>query len=160
MRGRFGAAVLLAALSSGCSPAVDLTRALEVIIVSTGWFDEGVVRGGVNKLVPSVSFQLKNVSDQPLTVLQANVLFHRVTDPEEWGSGFLRVRGSDGLAPGDTTEVLTVKSQNGYTGSEPRVDMLKNKEFVDAKVRILGKTGSGQWTRLGEYPVERRIIVR
>jgi hypothetical protein len=160
MRGPFLAAVLLAAPSSGCAPAIDLTRVLEVVVVSTGWFDAGVVRGGVNKLVPSVSFQFKNVGDQPLTVLQANVLFHRVTDPEEWGSGFLRVRGMEGLAPGATTEVLTVHSQNGYTGSEPRADMLRNKEFVDAKVRILGKAGSGQWTPLGEYPIERRLIVQ
>lgn len=157
MRGSFLPTALLAALSIGCGPGVDLAKALQVLDVSTGWLDAGRVNGQ-NKLVPSVSFTLKNVSDQPVTALQANVLFQRVTDPEEWGSGFLQVTGSEGLSSGATTKILTVKSQLGYTGTEARADMLRNSHFVDANVRILGKAGSGQWTLLGEFPIERRLI--
>ena len=46
---------------AGCGPAVDLTKGLQVTIVNTGWFDVGIVNGQ-NKLVPSISFTLKNVS--------------------------------------------------------------------------------------------------
>ena len=64
------------------------------------------------------------------------------------------------LAPGATTDPLTVKSDLGYTGSETRADMLKNSQFVDAKVRILAKAGSNYWHPLGEYQIERRLLVQ
>ena len=150
-------AAVLAALGAGCSPPVDVAKSLEVLEVSTGWFDVGVVNGQ-NKLVPAISFKLKNVSEDPLIVVQTNVIFQRVSDPEEWGSGFLRVTGSEGLAPGATTDMLTVRSPLGYTGTEARAEMLKNSNFVDAKVRILVKAGSAQWTPLNEYPIERRLV--
>jgi hypothetical protein len=142
---------------SACSAGADVATAVQVLDVSTGWFDVGIVNGQ-NKLVPSVTFKLKNISDRPVTTLQANVLFHRINSAEEWGSGFLRVAGSEGLAPGATTDPLTVKSDLGYTGSETRADMLKNSQFVDAKVRILAKSGSNYWQPLGEYPIDRRLL--
>lgn len=156
----FPAAGLLAlsVLASACEAGADVSQALEVLDVSTGWYDAGIVNGQ-NKLVPSVTFKLKNISSEPVTTLQANVLFHRVNSEEEWGSGFLRITGSEGLAPGATTDTLTVKSDLGYTGSETRADMLENSQFVDGKVRILAKSGSNYWQQLGEYAIERRLII-
>jgi hypothetical protein len=162
MRRYFFAAAGLLAVSlatSSCSAGADVATALQVVDVSTGWFDAGIVNGQ-NKLVPSVTFKLKNISDAPVTTLQANVLFHRINSAEEWGSGFLRVAGSDGLAPNATTDALVVKSDLGYTGTEARADMLKNSHFVDAKVRILAKSGSNYWQPLGEYQIERRLLVQ
>ena len=71
-------------------------RACRSIDVSTGWFDAGIV-DGKNKLVPTIAFTLKNVSDQKLVVLQVNAVFRRVNDPNEWGAVFLTVAGSEGL---------------------------------------------------------------
>ena len=150
------AAVMLSA--AACRPGADVATDIQLLDISTGWFDAGIVNGQ-NKLVPSVTFKLKNISDRPVSTLQANVLFHRVNSPEEWGSGFLKVAGSEGLAPGATTDPLTVKSDLGYTGTDTRADMLKNSQFVDAKVRILAKAGSNYWHPLGEYQIERRLLV-
>lgn len=142
---------------TACGPVVDLSKALQVDIVSTGWFDAGLVNGQ-NKLVPAVSFTLKNNSDQTLTVLQVNALFRRVTDKDEWGTGFVTVAGSGGLKPGATSQTITVRSQLGYTGTEPRQDMLQNARFVDARVELLAKYGSVQWVKVGNYPLARRLI--
>ena len=38
-----------------------------------------------------------------------------------------------------------------YTGSESRVKMLQNPEFIDANVRILGKQAGGRWVKMGEF---------
>jgi hypothetical protein len=160
MRASVRLLLLLAWVSSaGCGPAIDLTKGLQVIIVNTGWFDAGIINGQ-NKLVPTVTFQLKNISDQKLTTLQVNALFRRVTENDEWGSGFVTVAGSEGLAPGVTTPPLTIKSTLGYTGSDPRQEMLQNSHFVDAKVELFAKYGSTQWTRLGTYPIMRQLLTK
>jgi hypothetical protein len=136
-----------------------LSKGLQVQVVSTGWLDAGIV-DGKNKLVPIISFKLKNVSSESLVTLQVNSIFRRTTDMEEWGSAFLPAAGSSGLPPGAETETLTAKSQLGYTGTEPRGDMLKNALFVDAKVTLFAKYGSTQWKQLGEYPITRQLLTQ
>jgi hypothetical protein len=150
--------LLVFACAAACGPTVDLAQGLHVEVVDTGWFDAGIVNGQ-NKLVPSVTFTLKNTSNQKLATLQVNALFRRVTEKDEWGSGFVTAAGSSGLAPGTTTPPITIRSQLGYTGSDQsRQEMLANSHFVDAKVEIFAKYGAAQWTRMGEYPITRRLI--
>lgn len=159
MRASVRLLLLLALVSStACGPTVDLTKNLQVTIVDSGWYDLGIVNGQ-NKLVPAVIFTLRNASDQKLVTLQINALFRRVTENTEWGSGFLTVAGSQGLASGATSDPITIKSQLGYTGSDQsRVEMLQNTHFVDAKVELFGKYGPTQWVRLGSYPVTRQLL--
>jgi hypothetical protein len=144
---------------AGCGKPVDLSSSLQVEEVSTGWLDTGM-QNGQNKLVPSVTFKLKNLSDQSLPVLQANVLFRRANEDSEWGSGFVTVSGSEGLAPGASSKPLLVSSQLGYTGSESRQQMLANSLFVDARVQLFAKYASTQWVKVGEFPVTRRLIAQ
>jgi hypothetical protein len=151
--------LFLTVFAAGCSgPAVDVTKALEVQEVSTAWWDFGVVNGQ-NKLVPMITFRVKNNSDQVLRVLQINVLFRRVTEPDlDWGSGFLMDPAPGGLQPGATTELLTVKSNLGYTGTEARDVMMQNSAFVDAKVDLFAKYSSLQWKKIAEIAVERKLV--
>lgn len=160
MRAWVAGLVLLLVVSAGCGPTVDLAASLQIVDVSSGWFDAGIVNGQ-NKLVPTITFSLKNNSTQKLAGLQVNVLFRRVTEKEEWGSGLVRVTGSDGLAVGAVTAPITVRSQLGYTGSEQsRDDMLRNTQFVDAQADLFAKYGSVQWKRMGEFPITRRLITK
>ena len=148
------------ASSAACGPTVDLTKALEVKVVNSGWYDLGIVNGQ-NKLVPTVTFTLHNTSDQKLVTLQINALFRRVGEDTEWGSGFLTVAGSQGLAPGATSDPITIKSQLGYTGSDQsRQEMLQNTQFVDAKVELFAKYGSTQWVRVGAFPITRQLLTK
>lgn len=145
--------------ASACAPSVDVTTGLQVQLVSTGWLRTNAV-GGQNRLVPVVSFRLKNVSARRLASLQVNALFHRVGDVEEWGSGFLTAAGSDGLVAGASTQTLTITSQLGYTGTDSPPAMLENSQFVDAKVELFAKYGSAEWARVGEYSVDRQLLFR
>jgi hypothetical protein len=154
--------LLLLALTAcvACGPTVDLTKGLQVTVVNSGWYDLGIVNGQ-NKLVPTVIFTLHNSSDQKLVTLQINALFRRVGEDTEWGSGFLTVAGSQGLAPGATSDPITIKSQLGYTGSDQsRQEMLANTHFVDAKVELFGKYGSTQWVRVGSFPITRQLLTK
>jgi hypothetical protein len=161
MRASVRLLLLLALLPSvSCGPTVDLTKGLAVAIVNSGWYDLGIVNGQ-NKLVPSVTFTLRNTSEQKLVTLQINALFRRVSENTEWGSGFLTVVGSQGLAPGATTDPITIKSQLGYTGNDQsRQEMLQNTHFVDAKVELFGKYASTQWVLLGSYPITRQLLTK
>lgn len=151
------AIVLALGAAAGCGPTVDLSKGLHVTVVRTGWHDAGIV-GGKNKLVPQITFRLENASAQTLATLQVNALFRRVTERDEWGSGFITAAGADGLRPGAATPPLTITSQLGYTGTDPRRQMLQNGQFVDAKVELFAKYGSAQWKRLGEYPISRALL--
>ena len=164
MRASFRGLILLAAsalLAYGCGgPTVDLTKGLEINVVDTGWFDAGVV-DGKNKLVPTIAFTVKNVSTEKLVSLQMMASFFRVSDPTmEWGNSLLNVAGSEGLAPGATTPTLTMKSPLGYTGTDPRADMLKNAQFVDALVKLVSKYGAAQWTHVRQVPIARKLIAQ
>jgi len=63
-----------------------------------------------------------------------------------------------GMVDGKNKLVPTVTSQLGYTGTEPRADMMKNSQFVDAKVQLFAKYSSAQWVKIGEYPVARTLL--
>jgi hypothetical protein len=152
--------LLLLVSTAACGPTVDLTKGLEVTVVNSGWFDLGIVNGQ-SKLVPTIIFTLRNTSDQKLVTLQINALFRRVTENTEWGSGFLTVAGSQGLAPGATSDPITIKSQLGYTGSDQsRQEMLQNSQFVDAKVELFAKYGSTQWVKVGAFPITRQLMTK
>ena len=150
----FCAAIVLA--GSGCGPRLDLATALAPQSVTTGWTDGGTV-AGKHKIVPVVSFRLKNVSDRNLAAVQVNAVFRRVNDPGEWSSGFLP-NVATGIPPGSETPVRTVAGQQGYTGTDDQDEMLHNSHFVDAKAELFVKAGASNWTRLGEYPVARQLL--
>ena len=156
---RIVAAFVVAAAAAGCGPKVDLTKGLQVTDVSTGWADKGIV-GGQNKLVPSITFSLKNVSDKNLNVLDVNAAFHQNGESADWDSDLVNVAGSEGLDPGATTRKFTIDSKQGYksTGDETRADMLKNSHFIDAHVVIFAKYSNTQWTKIGEFPVTRELL--
>jgi hypothetical protein len=143
----------------GKQPAQDITRILTVNDAKTGWYDAGV-ENGMNKLVPSVVLTLKNSGSQPITNVQLNAVIRRVGETEEWGGAYVKVIGANGLAPGASTKPIVLRSNLGYTGIEPRVQMLKNKQFVDAQVQVFVKHGGEQWVKLHEWPVTRELLTQ
>ena len=107
--------------------------------------------------MPGATFKLKNASDRTLAPLQVNAIFRRVGDPAEWSNAMVTAAGSDGLPPSASTGPLVIKGTLGYTGTDPYDELLKNSHFMDGMVELFVKTGSGQWTRIGEYPIAREL---
>ena len=58
--------VLLAGSACSGGPQQPITKLVEPVDVKTGWFDAGIVEGGMNKLVPSISLKLHNKSGDPV----------------------------------------------------------------------------------------------
>lgn len=153
--------VLLVLISTSCGASVDAVASLEPIDVVTGWFDDGIIEGGKNKLVPSVSLKLRNKGADPLRSIQINAIFRRVGEKEMWGEYFgWAIRREQPLQPAAVTGPLVMRSTLGYTGEQPRTQMLQNGEFVDAKVEIFLKQGSKVWAKLAEFPIDRQLLTR
>jgi hypothetical protein len=150
--------VVIAAL--GCNRGPDPVTALEPVDVVTGWYDAGVIEGNLNKLVPSISLKLRNKSDRDVRSVQINAIFKRVNETEMWGEHFGWAVQGQSLAPGASTDDIVLRSGLGYTGEQPRAQMLQNKEFVDAKVEIFLKQGSRVWAKLAEFPIERQLLTQ
>ncbi len=152
---------VLALFSSNCGTSVEAVASLEPVDVVTGWFDDGIIEGQKNKLVPSVTLKLRNKSSEELKSIQINAIFRRVGEQEMWGEYFgWAIRRDPALAAGAETSSLVMRSTLGYTGTQPRMQMLQNKEFVDAKVEIFLKQGSKVWAKLAEYPIQRQLLTR
>ena len=162
MRARLAVLVLVPLLAGSCGAPVDLARNCRITPETTGWFDAGITEDGKNKLVPSIVFRVKNAGDTAFGTIQFNCLFKRIGDSEEWSAVLVRgaSAGADYLAPGATSGAITVRSQQGYTGTEPRVTMLQNRLFVDFKAEIFGKSGSSTWVKLGEFRVNRQLLAK
>lgn len=145
------AAVLLA----GCSEPVDLKQALEVVDVSTGWFDAGVVNGQ-NKIVPSVTFRVRKKTDADLPGVSLNLLFKREGEDAAYDEVFLQRASVDGTQP------ITVRAETGYTADPPqsRADMLKHSSFRDVTIQIFVKQTSAQWIELHRVKVQRQVLTQ
>lgn len=155
----YAAIACLVLAATGCG-SVDITKALALTDVKTGWYDAGVMEDGKNKLVPSISFRLTVQGDRPISTVQVNAIFRRANEPEAWGEHFIKAIGATPVAPGQSTGLIVARSYLGYTGEQPRHVMLRHTDFVDAKVDVFVKYGSQAWVRLGEYPIARQLLTQ
>ena len=154
----FAFGLLAAALSSGsCSKPVDLKQALEVTVISSGWFDAGI-HNGKNKLVPSITYKLKKNGDVKLTSISLNHTFIFVDTQDHSGDVFVQNVPFEGAE----TAPIVVRSEFGYTADPPqtRADMLKNSYFRDMEVAMFGKRGSSQWVELQRVKVARQLLTQ
>ena len=151
-------ALFAVVLLTGCQSR-EVDKDLAIVGARTGWYDAGVQADGQNKLVPSISFELENVSDRDIASVQLNAVFKRVGEEHSWGEHFVRGIDAEGLAAGATTDSIVLRSTLGYTGPQTRDQMLLNQLFVDARVEIFGKHGRRMWIKMAEFPVGRELLL-
>ena len=175
-----GLSVML--ILSGCSNPAEL----EVTGLQTGWLDVGLDELGQNKLVPVVSFRLKNVGLDSVRTVQVTGVFRRceviyegqdppenptspanvetgtcIGEDREWGSTLFRgAIGREGLEPGAEAGPFTMENKLGYTGLQPQAEMLGHRDFVNVKVELFMKHLSDQWAPLNEFPVDRQLLTQ
>ena len=151
------AVIVCTLIAAGCRSRI-VEKDLRIVEVRTGWYDTGIV-GGQNKLVPSVTFKLENVSQEAIKNVQLNAVFRGLDQPDKsWGDHLVRAIDSNGLDAGATSGPLVLRSPFGYTSTEPRLTMLEHSQFVDAKVDIFGRHRSRPWAKMGEFMIDRQLL--
>ena len=150
-------ALMAVVLLAGCQSR-EVEKDLRIVGARSGWYDFGVQPDGDTKLVPSISFELENVSDRDIASVQLNAVFKRVGEDESWGEHFVRGIDAEGLAAGAVSDSLVLRSTLGYTGPQTRDQMLLNQQFVDARVEIFGKHGRRMWIKMAEFRIGRELL--
>ncbi|MDO8833990.1 MAG: hypothetical protein Q7V01_00260 [Vicinamibacterales bacterium] len=150
--------VVLALASQGCGPtSIDIAASIKAGNLTTGWFDAGIV-DGKNKLVPCASFTITNASTSHLSGVQIFSVFRFAGDTEELGSSTVALRGDEALAPSATSKPITVRANWGFTGEQPRAQMLMHQSFRDARVEIFVKYRAGEFVKIAEATISRQLL--
>lgn len=158
---RLATAFVLALVASSCGgPSAPIDQLVKLDDIVTGWYDAGVTDDGKNKIVPSISMTVANTSGETTGGVQLNCIFRRVGDPEEWSTALVRAADNTGIPAGGKSRPVVVRAPQGYTGVQPRAQLLENRLFIDAKVEVFGKHGSATWVKLGEYKIDRQLLAR
>lgn len=154
----FYAAVLLAAaLAAGCN-SVDLKTQVQVVDVSSGYYDNGLTANGLNHLVPSITFSLRNVSDREVSSIDMVVMYWAQGQDTEQDESLLKVVGGGGLPAGATSEPVVSRSRIGFTLAAPRAELFTNSRFVDWTAKLFLKRG-GKIVPAGEYKIEHKLLL-
>ena len=160
MRGRWPV-VLFVSLwliaSAACGPQPNLATDLKLNPTISGYYDDGITPTKLNRILPSITFELKNVGTLPITNVDLVAAFWQNGDDGELDSKQIRGIGSTALEPGATSETITVRSTVGYTHEGPRADMFTNSLYKGFIVKIFAKR-AGKTTKLGEFPIEARLL--
>lgn len=153
---------ICAVVQSGCGsgePPADKVLKIEEVV--TGWLDDGIVDDGSgkqNKLVPTISYKVKNTGQRSVSYVSFNAVFKVIDDPEELGSALLKGIDRNGLPPGQTAGPFVARSALGYTSPAPRMQMLQHSQFKDAQVELFTKHRSSGWIKIGQFKIQRQVL--
>ena len=154
----FYAAVLLAVVATAGCNTVDLTTQVEVVDVSSGYYDNGLTAAGLNHLVPSITFSLRNISDREVSSIDMVVMYWAEGQDTEQDESLLRVVGGSGLPAGATSESVVSRSRIGFTLATARAELFNHSQFRDWTAKLFLKRG-GKIVPAGEYKIEHKLLL-
>jgi hypothetical protein len=153
----FAAVFLAIAATAGCN-SVDLKTQVQVVDVSSGYYDNGLTPTGLNHLVPSVTFSLRNVSDREVSSIDMVVMYWADGQDTEQDEALLKVVGGSGLPAGATSEPVVSRSRIGFTLEGARADLFNRSGFRDWTAKLFLKRG-GKIVPAGEHKIEHKLLL-
>lgn len=146
-------------LLTGCKKMTpeELKNSMEIINVETKWVSkEYRVWPPKLVLVPVISFQVKNISDKPLTYVNFNAIFKFKDETKNLGDNFLAAIRKEPVLPGQVSPVITLKSNYGVEGKT--LDSFKNNPYwKPVVVRLFARSFGSEFVLLGEWEVSKTI---
>ncbi len=141
--------------ASACSQ-VNLSTALKVTDISTGYYDDGI-KDGKTHLLPAITFQLHNETSESIRSVQLTVSFWRDGDDGETDSVLVAGIQGPALAAGASTEPIAVRATVGYTLEGARADFFTHALFKDFTAKVFA-VRAGRFYKLGEYKLDHNMI--
>jgi hypothetical protein len=138
-------------------PSDELKNSIEVTDIDTKWVSKYYQPWPPRLiLVPIISFRIKNIGDKPLKHVNFNGIFKFKGDPENLGDNFLAAIRGDAVAPGGSSEIITLKSNFGVEGKN-LASFRENVMWKPVEVKIYARSRGSQFVLLGEWNVSRTI---
>ena len=146
----------LATAGVGCQ-SHDPAAELQVGGFQTYWIVDSPQQGQ-NYIAPVVRFRLRNLTQRPLSAVQARARFPAPGQKEDvWGSIQEQVSTWRRPIPPGQDTLVTVRSAGRYHSSADPPDILRSPAFEDPKVEVWVRIGASRWALLAQGSVERRI---
>jgi hypothetical protein len=147
---------LLLASCKGVSPE-ELKASLEIVDVSSKWVAKTYQPWPPKlTLVPTISFRVKNVSGRPLNYLNFNAIFKFRDDMENLGDNFFAAIRKEPITPGETSQVITLKSNFGVEGTS-LAKFKDNPQWKPVVCKLFVQSKGSIHVLLGEYEISREI---
>ena len=151
--------LLALAVLPGCKTmsSEELKASIEVLGYTSAWvakyyqpWPERLI------LVPQISFRIKNIGPKPLNYINFNAVYNFKGDPENLGDGFLAAIRGKAVPPGETSDLIVLKSDFGVDGRN-LAGIRDNPEWRPAEVRLFAQSKGSGPVLLGVYDVSRDI---
>lgn len=152
-----GALAVLIMYSCKSVPSEELKASIQVTDVETKWVSKYYQPWPPRLiLVPVVSFRVKNVGTVPLEHVNFNAIFKFKGDPENLGDNFLAAIRGKAVDPGETSEIITLKSNFGVEGKTV-ASFKDNVQWKLTEVKIFARSKGSPFVLLGEWNISRTI---
>ena len=151
--------LLALAVLPGCKTmsSEELKASIEVLGYTSAWvakyyqpWPERLI------LVPQISFRIKNIGLKPLNYVNFNAVYNFKGDPENLGDGFLAAIRGKAVPPGETSDLISLKSNLGVDGKN-LAGIRDNPEWKQTEVRLFASSKGSAPALLGVYDVSRDI---
>jgi hypothetical protein len=153
-----GLASLVALSACGDAESEGKVSALELEDVSAYWAVRGKDREQNNYIHPVVRFRIKNPGNEEVGYIQAMAVFKREKLPDEpWGNDFLYSISDEPIAPGATSDVLTMRSDTNFVSRDAPERMFQNEKWEEISVSVFLRVGPSSWKPVLSLDVPKQI---
>lgn len=135
----------------------ELEAAIEITDVDTKWMEKYYQPWPPKLiLVPTISFRVKNTSDQPITYVNFNAVFRFKDENENLGDAFMAAIRNTPVEPGEKSDVILLRCNYGVEGKSVN-DFRTNPGWQTAAVKLFARSKGSPYIPLGEWDVSRKI---
>lgn len=128
---------------------------VEVVENDSKWLDRKVSTGKV-VIVPSITIQVKNISNEPIDYLYLKGVFEFI-DTGELLCEVMAENGAISLAAGEVSEDISIKGDLGYEASSIAAFFQNRRNWRPVRAKILARIKESIFILLADYPVKQEI---
>ncbi len=130
-------------------------KTLQMVTVDSIWVDR--IRSAKKSIiVPTITFQVKNVGDEPIGDVIFKGEFSFEDNKEKLSDGVTRALEKE-LAPGETSKDITIKSELGYEATSKAAFIKNPQSWRRVEVKVFAKQKGLAYVLLGTYPIRQDI---
>ncbi len=137
--------------------AEEVKKSIEIVWNDTKWVEKDVTPYDV-KIVPTISFKIKNVGNRPLRYVN----FEGVFEFEETGKvhtdGAAQAFKDEELAPGDVSGEIYIRAFFGYSAKSKDAFLRNRENWKKLRAKIFARTMGSPSVQLGGlFPIKQEI---